>query len=228
MPENPVPRALTHDERKAADAAFAGRSFDPAWSEAARTVYEGILAAQGLPEPAPTPTAPEKTEHPEAAENQPIADAPPSHTVLSSEMTEREAEPPAAAPPSPILSRAEAIQAGVLIDVTPVAHKMGIRLPVSFSRPLWEIGIAAAHNVPEAEHEGRVRDVLMAFRLRLAASRVARPLVEFPALLSFPPDPVPQSCVLFAVAHQETNAPMALTFLLPGEVSTGILPFKPE
>ncbi len=228
MPENPAPRILTHDERKAADAAFAGRPFDPSWSEAARTVYEGILTAQGLPEPAPTPTAPEKTEHPEAAANQPIADAPPSHTVLSSEMTERETGSPAAALPSPILSRAEAIQAGALIDVTPIARKMGIRLPVSFSRPLWEIGITATHNVPEAEHEGRVRDVLMAFRLRLAASRAASPLVEFPALLSFPPDPVPQACVLFAVAHQDTTAPMALTFLLPGEVSADILPFKPE
>ena len=73
-----------------------------------------------------------------------------------------------------------------------------------------------------------MRDVLMAFRLRLAASRATSPLVEFPALLSFPPDPVPQTCVLFAVAHQETTAPMALTFLLPGEISTDVLPFKPE
>lgn len=205
MPENPVPRTLTYDERKAAAAAFAGRPFDPAWSEAARIVYDGILAARGLPEPELAPVAPAQPVH-----SDPVASE------------------PAATPQPQTLSRAEAIQAGALIDVTLIAHKMGIRLPVSFSRPLWELGITATHNVPEAEHEGRVRDVLMAFRLRLAASRVASPLVEFPALLSFPPDPVPQSCVLFAVAHQEANAPMALTFLLPGEVSTDILPIKPE
>ena len=213
MPDNPVPRTLTYDERKAAAAAFAGRPFDPSWSEAARIVYDGILAARGLPEPASTPSAPEQPASPETVASEPAAAVPP---------------PPAAAPQPQILSREEAIQVGALIDVTPIAHRLGIRLSVSFSRPLWELGITATHNVPEAEHEGRVRDVLMAFRLRLAASRVASPLVEFPALLSFPPDPVPQSCVLFAVAHQEANAPMALTFLLPGEISTDILPFKPE
>ncbi len=213
MPDNPVPRTLTYDERKAAAAAFAGRPFDPSWSEAARIVYDGILAARGLPEPASTPSAPEQPASPETVASEPAAAVPP---------------PPAAAPQPQILSREEAIQVGALIDVTPIAHRLGIRLSVSFSRPLWELGITATHNVPEAEHEGRVRDVLMAFRLRLAAFRVASPLVEFPALLSFPPDPVPQSCVLFAVAHQEANAPMALTFLLPGEISTDILPFKPE
>ena len=194
MPDNPVPRVLTYDERKAAAAAFAGRPFDPAWSEAARIVYDGILAARGLPEPVPPPVTPEQPARPETGAGE----------------------------------REKAVEAGALIDVTSIAHKLGIRLPVSFTRPLWELGITAMHNVPEAEHEGRVRDVLMAFRLRLAASRVASPLVEFPALLSFPPDPVPQSCVLFAVAHQNADTPMALTFLLPGEVSTDILPFKPE
>jgi len=129
-------------------------------------------------------------------------------------------------PPSETLSREEAIQAGALIDVTPIAHRMGLRLPVTFSRPLWEIGITAARNVPEEEFEDRVRDVLMAFRLKLAASRVASPLVEFPALLAFPPNPIPQACVLFAVAHQEADAQMALTFLLPGEVSTTSIPFS--
>jgi hypothetical protein len=213
MPENPVPRTLTHDERKAAAAAFAGRPFDPSWSESARIVYDGILAARGLPEPASAPSAPEQPAHPDPVASEPAAATSP---------------PPAAAPQPQMLSREEAIQAGALIDVTPIAHRLGIRLPVSFSRPLWEIGITATHNVPEEEHEDRVRDVLMAFRLRLAASRVASPLVEFPALLSFPPNPVPQSCVLFAVAHQEANAPMALTFLLPGEISTDLIPFKPE
>ncbi|HJT20742.1 MAG TPA: hypothetical protein VJ746_09740 [Nitrospira sp.] len=36
---------LTNDEKKAAEAAFARRPFNPAWSEKARLVYEGILHA---------------------------------------------------------------------------------------------------------------------------------------------------------------------------------------
>jgi len=223
MPLNPTARILTHDERKAADAAFAGRSFDPAWSEAARAVYDGILAARGLPGPASTPIVPEHS----AAASEPSTGESPSSPVSSSEQTQQTPELPVTTPPQPqTLSREEAIQAGALIDVTPIAHQMGLRLPVSFSRPLWEIGITATHNVPEEEHERRVRDVLMAFRLKLAASRVASPLIEFPALLAFPPDPIPQACVLFAVAHPEANAPTALTFLLPGEVSSTSIPFS--
>ena len=39
-------RRLTHDELKASEAAFQERPFNEAWSQAARTVYEGILAAK--------------------------------------------------------------------------------------------------------------------------------------------------------------------------------------
>ena len=38
-------RPLTHDERKAAEAAFRGAPFDPKWSDAARKVYLGLSAA---------------------------------------------------------------------------------------------------------------------------------------------------------------------------------------
>jgi hypothetical protein len=42
-----APRQITHDEKKAAEAAFAGRPFNPTWSDAARIVYDGIIAAMG-------------------------------------------------------------------------------------------------------------------------------------------------------------------------------------
>ena len=38
-------RPLTHDEKKAAEAAFKGVPFDPKWSEAARKVYLGLSSA---------------------------------------------------------------------------------------------------------------------------------------------------------------------------------------
>lgn len=42
-----TPRQITHDEKKAAEAAFSGRPFNPQWSDAARIVYDGLLAAMG-------------------------------------------------------------------------------------------------------------------------------------------------------------------------------------
>jgi hypothetical protein len=38
-------RPLTYDEQKAADAAFAGKPFNPHWSADARVVYDGIAVA---------------------------------------------------------------------------------------------------------------------------------------------------------------------------------------
>jgi hypothetical protein len=38
-------RSLTHDEKKAAEAAFQHQPFNPSWSQAAWHVYEGILQA---------------------------------------------------------------------------------------------------------------------------------------------------------------------------------------
>jgi hypothetical protein len=38
-------RTLTHDEKKAAEAAFTGRPFNDEWSSDARVVYDGILIA---------------------------------------------------------------------------------------------------------------------------------------------------------------------------------------
>jgi hypothetical protein len=45
VPIGGQPRPLTHDERKAAEAAFRGKPFDPTWSTAALKVYQGISAA---------------------------------------------------------------------------------------------------------------------------------------------------------------------------------------
>lgn len=41
----PKPRSLTSDEKKAAEAAFHWVPFDPAWSNAARMVYDGMTEA---------------------------------------------------------------------------------------------------------------------------------------------------------------------------------------
>lgn len=40
-------RQLTYDEKKAAEAAFTRRPFNPEWSDAARRVYDGIVGVMG-------------------------------------------------------------------------------------------------------------------------------------------------------------------------------------
>jgi len=46
------PRALTYDEKKAAEAAFLGKPFNLAWSAAAAKVYAGIQSAMDKRPPA--------------------------------------------------------------------------------------------------------------------------------------------------------------------------------
>ncbi len=206
-------RYLTYDEKKAAEAAFRGLPCDPKWSETARGVYEGIIKARhGHP---PIDFTDEQMAHTgdlEAENGRPAG--------WSKDVISEEAEPgKAGETQNAILNRDEAIQAGILIDVTPQAQELGLNLPVGISKPLWEIGITASHKLHDDEYSDRVRDVLMALRLHLETTEVSSPWIKFPVLLSFPPDASPQVCSLYAVAHKDPSAPYSLTLLLPHEMS---------
>jgi len=75
------------------------------------------------------------------------------------------------------------------------------------------------------EEEGlRLRDVLIALRLRLSTAQSLLPLFEFPALLAFPPEPVPKLCSLLALVHGDSAGEQAVTLVLREEVSTLISP----
>jgi hypothetical protein len=50
-------RPLTYDEKKAAEAAFRGEPFNPAWSSAAAKVYAGIVNAMEKIQPSGCPEA---------------------------------------------------------------------------------------------------------------------------------------------------------------------------
>jgi hypothetical protein len=201
-----TPRLLTIDEKKAAEAAFRGEPLDPRWSDEACAIYEGIRKAMG---PRAALVADKRSEQP---------------------VTSSESEPPGQtdqvpeASNPPVMTREEAIQAGYLIDVTPIAQSMGLPVPVCFSKALWNFVVTASHTLPEEQHASRIKDVLTGLRLRLAMSRVASPAIEFAALLTFPPEPAPQLCPLYAIAMGDDTVPFSFTILLANEVSAIIRP----
>lgn len=202
-------RDLTHDEKKAAEAAFRGRQFDPNWSAAARSIYDGILDT--MQATSSGPLLPE--EESESFETAPsVGSTAHTATDLASH-----------AAPKSTRSRDEAIEAGALIDVTPMAHDMGLKLPVGITKSLWEYGITASESLPEDQQEARVRDVLMALRLHLSATPALSPIISFPTLLSFPPEPIAQLFPLCAIVHQDLAAPRCFTLALPSEI-TAIIP----
>jgi hypothetical protein len=207
MTTTPTPKALTYDEKKAADAAFTGRPFNEAWSASARAIYDGIVKAlphRDLAIPAPSDVE-ELIEAPLALEHA-------GGQELLDETAARKA----------IRDREAAIQAGILIDVTPTALQLGITFPVTITRPLWEAGIVTNQSLPEKDQSSRLRDILMAFRLRLASLTTVSPLLDFPVLLALPPSQVPQPVPLFALIQADPTHQANVTLLLPNEVSLSI------
>jgi hypothetical protein len=219
MTNTPSPKALTHDEKKAADAAFAGRPFNEAWSASARAVYDGI--AKALPHTDvtnPTPSNAGELEMAPSAQSEPLQpqEPLPQEQVDGQELLNRTGLPPT------IRDREAAIQAGALIDVTSTALELGITFPVTITRPLWEMGIVTNQSLSEEDQTSRLRDVLMAFRLRLAGLTTVSPLLDFPVLLALPPSTVPQPVPLFALIQPDPTHEANVTLLLPKEVSLSI------
>jgi hypothetical protein len=203
MDNTQSPRALSHDERHAAEAAFAGRPCNPRWSARAKAVYEGIVNSL------PTPVISEE----------PAAPAP-----VEAQLQDTPQDPPRAMPTQIPLQ--QALDAGSLIDVTPTARQLGLSFSVTVTKPLWETSIVPEKTLTEAEQSARLRDVLMAFRLRLAAQPTMSPLIDFPALLAIPHGAVPQPVPLFALIQPDERKEAMVTLLLPTEVATSIIPMN--
>jgi hypothetical protein len=219
MTYTPPPKALTHDEKKAADAAFAGHPFNEAWSTSARAVYDGIVKALPHTDVAiPTPSNVEEPTETPSAQSEPLQ---PQEPLAQEQVKEQELMEGSAMLPT-IRDREAAIQAGILIDVTPTALQLGITFPVTITRPLWEVGIVTNRSLPEEDQTSRLRDILMAFRLRLAGLTTVSPLLDFPALLALPPSRVPQPVPLFALIQPDPTHQANVTLLLPNEVSLSI------
>jgi hypothetical protein len=215
MTYTPPPKALSHDEKKAADAAFAGHPFNEAWSASARAVYDGIVKA--MPHIDVAISTPSNVEEPEVAPSAQSELLQPQEPLAQEQVSGQELVEGTAMPPI-IRDREAAIQAGILIDVTPTALQLGITFPVTITRPLWEVGIVTNRSLPEEDQTSRLRDILMAFRLRLASLTTVSPLLDFPALLALPPSRVPQPVPLLALIQPDPTHQANVTLLLPNEV----------
>lgn len=106
--------------------------------------------------------------------------------------------------------------------MTPDAQKLGLTFPVTVTRSLWDVGIAPTQTLSDEDKSNRLRDVLMAFRLRLSSLVTLSPLIDFPAMLAIPPEAIPQPVPLFALLQPDAKSQTAVTLLLPNEVSLSI------
>jgi hypothetical protein len=220
-----TPRILSFDEKLAAEAAFAGRPFNPKWSAAARTVYQGIR--QALSADAET-LDPASVLGPEQVADA-TAEAPAIGADLSLLVSRQDDRHPL--DPLPAESQSEqdeyhvalpheqVLHVGEWIEITSMVRNLGVPFTVGMTQPAWETMVTASASVPESEHAGRVRDILLALRLRLMSAPANKSVIDVPALLTFPPDTVPRPRLLLAAFHQSPNAATFITLLLPRELS---------
>ncbi len=212
------PRPLTHDEIKASEAAFRGLPLDDKWTDSAKLVYEGILQALGSDASGPSITADELPsssiiEEPNLVSSE-DTEALPDSALLAPQEQEVEVE----LAPLILQSRREAMDSGILKDVTPLAQSIGLEFSVGMTNPLWKQYITSSPDFTEEHIQSRLRDTLVAVRLRLASLKTPTPLVDVPVLLEFAPEPTPQLCLTFALFHKDPVEGDCLLLIHPGEV----------
>lgn len=127
-------------------------------------------------------------------------------------------------PPIDSYSRAEAIDDGVLVDVTASAREVGFRFPVALTRAAYEEHVAWA-DVDNAKHgtlqqePDRLRHVLEALRLALPCTNDDEPEVRF-SVRVVPHDgnsSHPTEVALKALCGPGDDAAPVITIMLPDE-----------
>jgi hypothetical protein len=68
-------------------------------------------------------------------------------------------------------SRAQAIEDGVLIDVSQTAKEAGIRYPVALTRAVWERCVTVPPGVHCQDEAGRLWDLVWLLRIAIGASK---------------------------------------------------------
>ncbi|MDT7043388.1 hypothetical protein [Candidatus Nitronereus thalassa] len=218
--DNKQPRALSHDEKKAAEAAYQGKPFHSSWSKSSRAVYDGIIKARGLPidalESAEMGVDP--------FENPMVAEGMFEEALSLGTSPGKNAESDGTDSQTPahqITSRQEAIDAGLLIDVTNKAKGVGFNLSVGITKSLWNRSIAETLDSANPEGEARIRDMLLAVRLRLASLDAPSPWVEVPVLYpSQQEEGHAKIFPIYALFHKDAVAEECLTLIHPKEISS--------
>ena len=209
-------RPLTHDEKKAAEAAYRGRPFEASWSQAARAVYDGILTARGyavdvFDSGRVNREAGKDFESPETVFAETMNPARPSGK-------QGEAGPATA---RQVPSRQEAIESGLLVDVTRKARRIGFNVAVGITKSLWDRNVTKSLDLDPHEWDLRVRDMLLAVRLRMAGQGTSGPWVEVPVV--FPAtqgEEPPHVFSIYALFHKDPVAEDCVTLVHPEELSS--------
>ena len=113
-------------------------------------------------------------------------------------------------------SHREAIEDGVLIDVTEMAKEAGFRYPVAMTSAAWAVGIAIPEGLTGQDEAGRLWDVLMMLRHASRASGRDGSVLHFDVLV-LNDQTSPKPVRLKAVCGPDDELSPCITVMLPEE-----------
>jgi hypothetical protein len=111
-------------------------------------------------------------------------------------------------------TRAQAIEDGVLIDVTETAKEVGIRYPTALTSTVWERYVRVPDGVTCQDQVGRLWDILFLFAL---SSIGKKDCSQFVYSLSVRNQNGPEMVRLKAVCGPGDNLEPVITIMLPEE-----------
>ena len=113
----------------------------------------------------------------------------------------------------------------MLVDVTRKAKRIGFNVAVGITKSLWDRNITKSLDLDPHEWELRVRDLLLAVRLRMAGQGTSGPWVEVPVVFpSTQGEEPPQVFSIYALHHKDPVAEDCLTLIHPNEMSSIMRP----
>ena len=114
-------------------------------------------------------------------------------------------------------TRGQAIEDGVLVDLTPLAQEAGFRYPVAVTRSVWEILSPGDELRAQGQSlDGRAWDLFMILRFALRESK-DRSFVSFSPMFVQAPGALAKSVQLHAVCGPGEDTAPVVTIMLPGE-----------
>jgi hypothetical protein len=112
-------------------------------------------------------------------------------------------------------SRAQAIEEGVLVDVSSVAREAGIRFPVAMTRTVWSKYVEVPEGVKCQDESGRLWDILWMFQAQ--ARRGGNTLLFKLHVRNDNRERIPPLVTLKAVCGPGDTPEPVITIMLPEE-----------
>lgn len=113
-----------------------------------------------------------------------------------------------------VYTRAQAIEDGVLVDVTETAKEAGIRYPVAVTQAVWAEYVAVPDGVQGQDESGRLWDILWMLAVAIRRSRERGDTLRYELYVR---NRHPELVTLKAICGPADDGTPCITVMLPNE-----------